>query len=157
MLGSQYLSFDIEKLLSKLVHKELKFARHLEISKQKLARYPNYNLQYFFQEIDESSSNWIDITSLKKFLIRCSYLPNDNLLLAIIRRIDLDCDAQLNYLEFVDNFRPIENFMPSLKRSASSNKFKEGKWSISRPKSALNESPRRSSITVKGDFNLAET
>jgi len=37
-----------------------------------------------------------------------AYLPNDNLLLAVIRRIDLDCDAKLNYNEFVNALRPIE-------------------------------------------------
>jgi len=33
-------------------------------------------------------------------------MPNDNLLISIIRRIDLDCDARLNYLEFIDSIRP---------------------------------------------------
>ena len=78
---------------------------------------PDYNLQYLFDQIDESGANWIDISALKKFLIKCSYLPNDNLLLAIIRRIDLDCDAQLNYLEFVDNLRPLERQIPQANRS----------------------------------------
>lgn len=40
--------------------------------------------------------------------MKYSYLPNDNLLLGIIRRIDLDCDAKLNYNEFMDAVRPIE-------------------------------------------------
>ena len=38
-------------------------------------------------------------------------MPNDNLLIATIRRIDLDCDGRLNYLEFIDSVRPQENFM----------------------------------------------
>ena len=37
-------------------------------------------------------------------------LPTDNLLLAIIRRMDLDADAKLNLKEFIDAIRPIENF-----------------------------------------------
>jgi hypothetical protein len=37
-------------------------------------------------------------------------LPTDNLLLAIIRRMDLDADAKLNLKEFIDGVRPIENF-----------------------------------------------
>jgi hypothetical protein len=37
-----------------------------------------------------------------------SYLPNDNLLLAVIRRIDLDCDAKLNFREFIDAITPLE-------------------------------------------------
>ena len=115
--------------------------------------YPGYSLQYFFQQIDERGSNWIDISSLKKFLIRCSYLPNDNLLLAIIRRIDLDCDAQLNYLEFVDNFRPLEREMPAAKRSLSKsrNKLMSSQWSMARPKSAIYVSPKR---RLSVDFNM---
>ena len=42
---------------------------------------------------------------MKKFLVRCSYLPNDNLIIAIIRRMDLDCDAKLNQLEFTEAIR----------------------------------------------------
>ena len=42
-------------------------------------------------------------------------MPNDNLLIATIRRIDLDCDARLNYLEFIDSVRPQENFMKPTK------------------------------------------
>ena len=38
------------------------------------------------------------------------YLPNDNLLLGIIRRIDLDCDARLNLKEFSEAISPIEPF-----------------------------------------------
>jgi len=43
-------------------------------------------------------------------LIKCGVLPTDNLLLAIIRRMDLDADAKLNLKEFIDSIRPIENF-----------------------------------------------
>jgi len=48
--------------------------------------------------------------NLKRFLIKCGVLPNDNLLLAIIRRMDLDADAKLNMKEFIDGVRPLENF-----------------------------------------------
>jgi hypothetical protein len=43
-------------------------------------------------------------------LIKCSVLPNENLLISVIRRIDLDADAKLNFKEFIDAIRPIENF-----------------------------------------------
>ena len=33
---------------------------------------------------------------MKQFLISCSFIPNDNLILAIIRRLDLNNDAKLN-------------------------------------------------------------
>jgi hypothetical protein len=42
-----------------------------------------------------------DFEKMKQFLINCSYIPNDNLILAIIRRIDLNNDAKLNMKEFI--------------------------------------------------------
>ena len=44
VLEFQTLSFDIEKLLAKLIHKELVFARQLEIQKHKLTMVPGYDL-----------------------------------------------------------------------------------------------------------------
>ena len=42
-----------------------------------------------------------DFEKMKQFLVNYSYIPNDNLILAIIRRIDLNNDAKLNMKEFV--------------------------------------------------------
>ena len=57
-------------------------------------------MEKFFESIDNDGVRYIDQINLKRFLIKCKFLPNDNLLLAIIRRMDLDCDARLNFLEF---------------------------------------------------------
>ena len=43
-------------------------------------------------------------------------------MLAIIRRIDLDCDAKLNYLEFCDAIRPLEDHVSVLKRTINREK-----------------------------------
>jgi Ca2+-binding EF-hand superfamily protein len=115
----QYLPFDVEKLLSKLLSKELKYAEQLEKLKQQLAVHPDYNLERLFNEIDKKRTNYIDVVNLKSFLIRCSYLPNDNLLLAIIRRVDLDGDARINFREFIDALRPLENYINLLERTRS--------------------------------------
>ena len=53
-------------------------------------------------------------------------IPNDGLLLALIRRMDLDADAKLNLKEFIDGIRPIENF--------TAKKFQQSKM---RPKTAV--------------------
>ena len=55
--------------------------------------------------------------------MKYAYLPNDNLLLGIIRRIDLDCDAKLNFNEFLDAIRPLEACMVK-KRSRSKSALK---------------------------------
>ena len=63
-----------------------------------------------FKTIDDWNYKYVDQINLKRFLIKCSVLPNENLLISIIRRIDLDADAKLNFKEFIDAIRPIENF-----------------------------------------------
>ena len=72
---------------------------------------------------------------MKRFLIKCSVLPNDNLILAIIRRMDLDADAKLNLKEFIDAVRPLENFT---KASSTKKVYAVSKKSAKiRPKSSL--------------------
>lgn len=36
--------------------------------------------------------------------------PSDDLLIAVIRRLDLDSDARLGKKEFIDGIMPMENF-----------------------------------------------
>lgn len=74
--------------------------------KQALSRNQEYNLKKLFDEIDTQKTNYLDPYNIKRFLVRCSYLPNDNILIAIIRRMDLDSDAKLNFLEFNEALRP---------------------------------------------------
>jgi len=68
-----------------------------------------------FKSVDDWNYKYIDQINLRRFLIKCSVLPNDNLLVSIIRRMDLDADAKLNFKEFIDAVRPIENY--TVKRS----------------------------------------
>jgi hypothetical protein len=46
--------------------------------------------------------------------------------MAILRRTDIDGDARMNYREFIDALRPLENFMPLLEKTrmeSGRNKF----------------------------------
>ena len=65
-----------------------------------------------FKTVDDWNYKYIDQINLKRFLIKCGIIPNDNLLISIIRRMDLDADAKLNLKEFIDAVRPVENFRP---------------------------------------------
>lgn len=78
--------------------------------KQQLASRYDYNLETLFRSVDDWNYKFIDQLNLKRFLIKCSVLATDNLLLSIIRRIDLDADNKLNLKEFIDAIRPIETF-----------------------------------------------
>lgn len=111
--------------------KELKLAKEEEHLKQQLATRYDYSLELLFKSIDDWNYKYVDQINLKRFMIKCSVLPNDNLLLAIIRRMDLDADAKLNFREFIDAIRPIENFTA---KQANTKPKEEVKM---RPKTAL--------------------
>lgn len=128
VLPSQSLPFDLEKLLAKLIHQELRFAATQEQLKQELTQQPRYSMSWFFREMTgpDQSKDAVDRVLLKKFLNRFSFIPNDNLILAIIRRIDLDSDAKLAFSEFSEAIRPIEsNQRASRMKSAKARKFKK--------------------------------
>ena len=118
VLPSQSLPYDLEKLLAKLIYQELRFAFKQEVAKQELARASKYNIEALFAEVDKAGQKFIDRENLKAFLLRGSFIPNDNLVLAIIRRTDLDCDARLGLMEFIEAVRPVED-QPSARPKSS--------------------------------------
>jgi Ca2+-binding EF-hand superfamily protein len=75
--------------------------------KQELAKRYDFNLNGLFKEVDDINLNYIDSTALKRFLIKTGTFPNDSLLIAIIRRFDLDADAKLNLGEFKDGMKSL--------------------------------------------------
>ena len=102
---NEFLPYDVENNLLKLIAGELRMARESERLKQDLAKRYDYNLNYIFKEVDDINLNHIDSTCLKRFLIKTGTFPNDNLLIAIIRRFDLDGDAKLKFQEFKEGVR----------------------------------------------------
>jgi hypothetical protein len=60
--------------------------------------------------VDDCNLKYICSSSLKRFLIKCQVYPTDDLLIATVRRLDLDSDAKLARTEFSDGIMPIENF-----------------------------------------------
>lgn len=94
----------------RLLHKELKLAGQLEMMKQDLACSYDFNLESLYHEIDDCNFRFIDTCSLKRFIIKAGLRAPDAILIAIIRRMDLDADARLSKREFMDGVQPIENF-----------------------------------------------
>ena len=88
----------------------MRLAKEEEQLKQQLASRYDYSLDMLFKSVDDWNYKYIDQINLKRFLIKCGIIPNDNLLISIIRRMDLDADAKLNLKEFIDAVRPVENF-----------------------------------------------
>lgn len=78
--------------------------------KQDLATCYDFNLESLYSAIDDCNFKFIDSSNLKRFLVKCCIYANDALLIAIIRRLDLDADARLSKREFFDGIQPLENF-----------------------------------------------
>lgn len=70
----------------------------------------DYNLESCYKNIDDCNFGFIDTSNLKRFLVKCCIYASDALLIAIIRRMDLDADARLSKREFSDGIQPSENF-----------------------------------------------
>jgi Ca2+-binding EF-hand superfamily protein len=84
----------------------LKLARESERMKQELASRYDYNLDHLYKEVDDWNYKAIDTANLKRFLVKTGVFPNDQLLIAIIRRFDLDADAKIKQAEFLEGLRP---------------------------------------------------
>lgn len=56
--------------------------------------------------MDDIGLKAIDSTNLKRFLIKTGVFPSDALLIAIIRRFDLDADAKIKHAEFIEGIKP---------------------------------------------------
>ena len=66
----------------------------------------DYLPEALFSEIDDWGYKYIDLKNLKRFLLKSGVRTNEELLIAILRRFDLDGDAKLNIKEFVKGISP---------------------------------------------------
>lgn len=101
-----FLPFEVERSLAKLIQKELKLARKQEVIKQEISSRYDYDLERLFKEVDDWNYKYIDHKNLKRFLSKMGVPASEQLLIAIIRRFDLDADAKLSYSEFVGGVKP---------------------------------------------------
>lgn len=61
-----------------------------------------------YKELDDCLLGFIDCVAVKRFMNKCGIQTEDSLLVAIIRRLDLNADAKLSKREFMDAVTPIE-------------------------------------------------
>jgi hypothetical protein len=96
----EFLPFDVERALAKLVHKEIKLAKRQEQVKQELNSRYDFDLERLFREVDDWNYKYIDHKNLKRYLSKMGVAASDQSVIAVIRRFDLDADAKLNLKEF---------------------------------------------------------
>jgi hypothetical protein len=108
--AKDFLPFDVERALSKLIHKELKLAHKQETIKQELHSRYDYDVERLFKEIDDWNYKYVDVKNLKRFLNKMGVAASDANVIAIIRRFDLDADAKLSLKEFGQGITPQLDF-----------------------------------------------
>lgn len=63
------------------------------------ARY-DFDIERLFREVDDWNYKYVDHKNLKRYLCKMGTPASENMLIAIIRRLDLDADAKLTFQEF---------------------------------------------------------
>jgi hypothetical protein len=101
-----YLPRDIESAVTDLINKELDLIRKIELLKGDLQLKYDYTSYAAFRAIDRFNDGTIDSYNLGQFLKNNGHYASERELLNIIRRIDTDGDAKLNYEEFSEFLRP---------------------------------------------------
>jgi hypothetical protein len=79
--------------------------------------------------------------------VKCCIYPTEALLIAIIRRLDLDADARLSKKEFFDGIMPIENY--------TRNSLHNFKKATKRPKSSSFARVTRHGMSIRPSTSTA--
>ena len=95
----------IEKALTILLVKEVKFHMKAENLKRILETSYDFTVQAAFNVIDDWHYKYIDEANLKRFLRSVGHVATRKQLIGIIRRIDTDGDAKINLEEFGEGIR----------------------------------------------------
>ena len=99
------LPYDIERALLDILEKEIDLQRRLDILKRELEIRYDFSSLAAYRSIDRYNDGRINTFNLGTFLRSAGHYASETELLAIVRRIDTDGDAQLSYSEFAEFVR----------------------------------------------------
>ena len=148
-----YLPREVELALTSLLEKELNMHRRIELLKQELEVRYDYSSRSAFKTVDDINYGFVDASSLKRFLKNAKHIPSERELAAIIRRLDLDADARLNFQEFSEGIRSVEPYSKILVRDKSKRSRSRGFTPNETVRTqALDRSFRAKSLNKSGGF-----
>ena len=99
------LPYDIERALLDILEKEIDLMRRLDILKRELEIRYDFSSLAAYRSIDRYNDGRINTFNLGTFLRSVGHYASETELLAIVRRVDTDGDAQLSYSEFAEFIR----------------------------------------------------
>ena len=122
------LPYDIERALLDILEKEVDLMRRLDILKRELELRYDFSSLAAYRSIDRYNDGRINTFNMGTFLRSCGHYASETELLAIVRRIDTDGDAQLSYSEFGEYIRstnpPIRPSYAEQERAASAERYR---------------------------------
>jgi len=98
---------DIELSMVAVIEREVNLQRRLETLKRDLELGLDYTAMAAFRSVDRFNSGVITTVNLGAFLRDNGHFATEGELLAIIRRIDTDGDADVDYAELAEFLRPL--------------------------------------------------
>ena len=101
------LPADIEIALTNVIEQEVNLQRKLESLKRECGYSYDYSAFAAFRTIDRNNNGRLDTAEVGAFLSLNGRYASELELLAIIRRMDTDGDATVNYSEFAEFVRPL--------------------------------------------------
>ena len=99
------LPYDIERAILDILEKEVDLMRRLDILKRELEIRYDFSSLAAYRSVDRYNDGRINTFNLGTFLRSCGHYASETELLAIVRRMDTDGDAQLSYSEFSEFIR----------------------------------------------------
>ena len=112
----------------------------------------DYNTKILYKEIDDINYGYIDQNNLKRFFIKNGTAPKEALLLAVIRRFDLDADAKLKVDEFCSGIKSQDGFS---KRALKSNSTLSGMHGKTGGSSMMDATNTKSSFKARSSYNAS--
>jgi len=109
--ADQLLSYDIEYSLAKVIDREIAFYMHLDYAKVGLVNCYDFNYIDAFNAIDRFSTGVIDYNNLEEYFRRLGIYPNEDEMVAILRRLDRDDDGRINFDEFSLGLEPVDSLL----------------------------------------------
>ena len=103
----EYLPRDIEMCCTAILEKEIELQRKLEVLKREIQVQYDYSTSGCFRSVDRYNQKVIDTVQLGTFLRTHGHYTNEMELIAIIRRIDTNSDASIDYSELADFLKPL--------------------------------------------------
>lgn len=98
----QLLQRDIELTVVEIILKEIQLARHVSALKKNLEMSYDYSKSAAFRALDVMNRGILNIYALEEFFRKNHHFMTDYEMMAIIRRIDTEGDAQISFMEFAD-------------------------------------------------------